>query len=422
LIAAGIHKSNKEHVEELWKKDALPIYKASMSRDRFRQFQRFIRFDNEQTRDERAKTDKAAPIRDIWEMFNLNLFKGFKPGECITLDEQLFPFRGHMKFTQYIPSKPAKYGIKIFWACDAETSYPLKGLLYTGKPIDGDRQVNVGERTVLDLVEKYKGSGRNVTTDNFFISLELSKVLKTWNMTLVGSLRKNKRFLPLNIQASKTREVFSTNFVFQKDVTVCSYVPKKNKSVIMLSSMHLTGEVDNTKALKPEIINYYNKTKGGVDNMDKMVSEYSVQRKTLRWTLAFFYNIINVAALATYIVMKKCNNEKISSNQRRLFLKELALQLCTLSIENRVLNTKLVRYQGIRSAIESCLGREISIVHNITPSQNDNVGEAIVGSCFICRNLKMKQRKTRNSCAFCKKPICSEHSTKTSSCNECLSL
>jgi len=87
-------------------------------------------------------------------------------------------------------------------------------------------------------VEKYKGSGRNVTTDNFFTSLELSKVLKTWNMTLVGTLRKNKHFLPSNMQASKTREVFSINFAFQKDVIVCSYVLKKNKSVIMLSSMH----------------------------------------------------------------------------------------------------------------------------------------------------------------------------------------
>jgi len=46
--------------------------------------------------------------------------------------------------------------------------------------------------------------------------------------------------------------------------------------------MHLIGEVGNTEALKPEIINYYNKTKGGVDNIDKMVGEYSVQRKTLR--------------------------------------------------------------------------------------------------------------------------------------------
>jgi len=83
------------------------------------------------------------------------------------------------------------------------------------------------------------------------------------------------------MQASKSRAIFSTNFAFKKDVTVCSYVPKKNKSVIMLLSMHLTDEVDNIDVSKPEI-NYYNKTKSGVDNMDKMLSEYLVQRKTKR--------------------------------------------------------------------------------------------------------------------------------------------
>lgn len=172
-----VHKSNKEHIEELWKKDASPIYKALMSRDQFKEFLRFIRFDDMATREERAKTDKPAPIRDIWEMLNVNLKSGYKPGECVTVDEQLFPFRGHTKFTQYIPSKPAKYGIKVFWACDASTSYPLKGILYTGKPIDGERQRNVGEKVVLDLVQNYKGSGRNVTADNFFTSLQLSKTL-----------------------------------------------------------------------------------------------------------------------------------------------------------------------------------------------------------------------------------------------------
>lgn len=117
----------------------------------------------------RIKTDKAAPIRDLWNMLNCNLDRGYKPSECITVDEQLFPFRGHTKFTQYILSKPAKYGIKVFWACDATNAYPLQGQIYTGKPADGKRQVSVGERTVLDLVVKYKRSGRNVTTDNFFL-------------------------------------------------------------------------------------------------------------------------------------------------------------------------------------------------------------------------------------------------------------
>jgi len=51
--------------------------------------------------------------------------------------------------------------------------------------------VNVVERAVLDLVAAYKGSGRNVTTDNFFTSLHLAHNLKAWSVTLVGTVRKN---------------------------------------------------------------------------------------------------------------------------------------------------------------------------------------------------------------------------------------
>ena len=108
-------------------------------------------------------------------MLNRNLEKAYKPYECITIQVQLFSFRGHSKFTQYIPRKPATYG--IFWACDASNAYPLQGQIYTEKPIDGLQQVNVGERTVLNLVSLYKSSGRNVTTDNFSTTMELAKVL-----------------------------------------------------------------------------------------------------------------------------------------------------------------------------------------------------------------------------------------------------
>ncbi|KAL4125871.1 hypothetical protein QTP88_010108 [Uroleucon formosanum] len=179
LLVSGVHRSNKEHLSEMWKFDSLPLIRAAMPRDRFKMLLRFIRFDNVNTRNIRITTDKAAPIRDIWTMLNYNLQKNYKPTENITVDEQLFPYRGHTKFTQYIPSKPAKYGIKIFWACDAANAYPLQGKIYTGKPQDGERQVNVGERTVLDLVATYKGSGRNVTTDNFFTSMHLATTLNS---------------------------------------------------------------------------------------------------------------------------------------------------------------------------------------------------------------------------------------------------
>lgn len=42
------------------------------------------------------------------------------------------PFRGRCSFKQYIPSKPDKYGMKIFWICDTDNAYPLNALPYLG--------------------------------------------------------------------------------------------------------------------------------------------------------------------------------------------------------------------------------------------------------------------------------------------------
>ncbi|KAL4090139.1 hypothetical protein QTP88_025038 [Uroleucon formosanum] len=403
----------------MWKFDSLPLIRAAMPRDRFKMLLRFIRFDNVNTRNIRITTDKAAPIRDIWTMLNYNLQKNYKPTENITVDEQLFPYRGHTKFTQYIPSKPAKYGIKIFWACDAANAYPLQGKIYTGKPQDGERQVNVGERTVLDLVATYKGSGRNVTTDNFFTSMHLATTLNSWNMTLVGTVRKNKRFLPPNMQPSKERAINSTNFAFRKDATLCSYVPKKNKSVILLSTMHMTDE--QTVTAKPEIIKYYNQTKGGVDTMDKMLSEYTVKRRTNRWPLAFFYNMIDIAALSAYIIYTEHNRRFNSTDRRRRFLKELANQLCMPAIEIRTSIPKVVGNHFTRSAMEMVLGRPIQQVISIPndlPTRDASGRIQIVGSCQVCRELNHKQRKTRKACSTCSKPVCNEHSINKVICEK----
>jgi len=72
-------------------------------------------------------------------------------------------------------------------------------------------------------------------------------------MTLVGTVRKNKRFLPSNMQPDLERPVYSTNFAYHRDATVCLYDPTKNRSVVLLSSMHMMGEVDATETTKPEI-------------------------------------------------------------------------------------------------------------------------------------------------------------------------
>lgn len=423
LIVSGLHRLNKEPASEMWKKESLPIIRCAMSRNRFLQFLRCIRFDNDNTRASRLLQDKAAPITDIWLMLNHNLKKCYIPGECLTVDEQLFGFRGRTKFTQYIPSKPAKYGIKVFWICDAANGYPLHGDLYKGKLLNEPRQSNIGEKTVLELVAPYKNSGRNITCDNFFTSLSLAKVLTSWGLSLVGTVRKNKRFLPACMMPSKNRPEHSTNFGFNKDATICSYVPKKGKAVVLLSTMHFTPTVDDTATRKPEIVLYYNSTKGGVDVMDKMLNEYTTKRSTRRWPLAFFFNILDVAALAAFIIFKTNNPTLKDVQKRRSFLNDLAFQLCNPAMKSRSENARITKDYLLRISFEMVLGCQLQqqvVPQSSAEPPRDQTGRIkVVGQCYKCKLESSLRRKTRKSCCCCDKPICDEHSSSKTFCNEC---
>lgn len=86
-------------------------------------------------------------------MAGLPLF--YNPGPNVIVDEQLMPFWGHCLFRQYIPSKPAKYGIKIWAACDAASSYVWNLQVYTGKCNGGTPENNQGTRVVFYLVQGF---------------------------------------------------------------------------------------------------------------------------------------------------------------------------------------------------------------------------------------------------------------------------
>lgn len=53
-----------------------------------------------------------------------------------------------------------------------------------------------------------------------------------------------------------------------------SYVKKKGKNVLQLSTMHKHDYIDETsrEAMKPEMITFDNSSKGGVDVVDRLKS------------------------------------------------------------------------------------------------------------------------------------------------------
>lgn len=69
-------------------------------------------------------------------------------------------------------------------------------------------------------------------------------------------------------------------FAFSKNSVLVSYIPKKKKKYILPSSLHDDGSIDSDREyeVKPEIITFYNLTKGAVDVVDELKGLYSVAR------------------------------------------------------------------------------------------------------------------------------------------------
>ena len=73
---------------------------------------------------------------------------------------------------------------------------------------------------------------------NFFTSVPVARTLLQHQLTFVGTIRKCKRQILVCMKAAKSRRTKTSVFGFNDQLTMVSYVPKKNKAVILLSTMH----------------------------------------------------------------------------------------------------------------------------------------------------------------------------------------
>ena len=84
---------------------------------------------------------------------------------------------------------------------------------------------------------------------------------------------------------------------FQRDATIVSYDPNKNKNDTLLSTMQNEKGILSCGENKPEIIQYYDLTKGGTDDMDQIARYCSIKRWTPKWPLVALFNKIDICAL-----------------------------------------------------------------------------------------------------------------------------
>ena len=102
------------------------------------------------------------------------------------------------------------------------------------------------------------------------------------------------------------------------------YQCKPKKNVYVFSSHHMPVGITSSKKGKPKRIEFYNKTKCGVDVADQMACQYSVKAGTYQWPVAVFYNILELAYINVFSLYKERTRDSIS---RQGFILKLATEL-----------------------------------------------------------------------------------------------
>ncbi|XP_071644459.1 piggyBac transposable element-derived protein 4-like [Temnothorax longispinosus] len=404
LYYAGATGQSKQSIAEMWSSEfGVPFYVSVMSRPRFEVLSSVLRFDDKQTREAREASDIFAPIREIWDLFIKRCRENYIPSNNLTIDKQLLGFNGNFSARVYINSR---FGIKIISMNDAKTYYMFNAIPYIGK-VNTHKDESVPEYYVRTLTEPIYNSNRTVTFDNWFTTIRIcDKLRNQYGLHAIGTIRKNNREIPPTFTTCASIGLARYGYDNSKNITLLSFYPKRNKIVLAVSTLHKESTVDISK--KPEIIEFYNETKDGVDTFNKMVSLYTTARQTARWPMRVFYGMLDQGGVNAAILYNLITENQCLSRQK--FLKHLSISLCKPHLERRLNITSLSR--TIRSSISLILNKseEHHMLHGLDRLEKRKI-------CFFCPTKPVK--KTLYCCANneCQRSVCEEH--RLCICRDC---
>lgn len=272
-----------------------PVFNSAiMSRNRFSQIQRFIRYSHP---DDADRKNPLTRIATFFSMLQENTTHYFSAGESFAVDESLILFKGRLHFRQYIKTKRKRFGLKLFALCPSSEKargYTWNFCLYTPRVYDTMldnpelASLSKSERVPIFLMLDLLRKGRHVVLDNWYSSLRLAEFLLMRNTLTTGTIRPN-RGVPKLVQDEPLQKG-QTLFARKQDILVVKFRDTKNVHVI--STKYEAGFVDHSRHVKggkqeflkkPSPIQRYNEQMGSVDLVDQLLEPTDPTRKSYAW-------------------------------------------------------------------------------------------------------------------------------------------
>ena len=229
--------------------------------------------------------------------------------------------------------------------------------LYTGKAVHDPSlpDIGVNSNVVLRLASVIpRNVFHKIYFDNWFTSISLEIELEKWGIQSVGTVRPNRlkgcTFSSDKEMKKKGRGSF-VGFSMKKDgVTIRAVKWFDSKSVHLLSTfvgVYPTSSVERWDRNKketisvefPSVVLFYNKSMGGVDLMDSLISLYRIKIRSKKWYLRIVFHLLDLTVVNAWLMYKRDSKASEVPKNEQLslvdFKASIAACLCQANKQGR---------------------------------------------------------------------------------------
>lgn len=371
---------------------------------RFQLLMKFLHFSNNETFD--IKSHPQPKLKKIYEIFQLICRKFqsvYIPKKDITVDESLVPYKGKLGYKQYIPSKRARFGVKLYELCESDTGYIWNMIVYTGKDTPfSNNYANFGTATrcVMTLVHPLLGMGYCLSLDNFYNSPELADLLISHKTDVYGTIRQNRKHLP---PALKNEKLTKGDIVAFQKGKMCVMKWQDKKPVCIISTIHNSQIIETQKRgkciFKPKAVMDYNLTMGGVDKSDQCLSYYpAIRNQQRKYYKKLFRHLLNQVVWNSFIL------HKIHGGALKHL--DFRVQLFEGLIKHNLMDYRPQKSMGKTPGILRLNARHFPSPVTPTACKEKPTRRCVVCSNNMDENGKRKRRETRYECTQCNVGLC----------------
>ena len=297
------------------------------------------------TEEQQLVGNRLSKVLPLHEYIKSKCFELYQPSRQLSIDERMVKSKARTCFRQYIRNKPTKWGFK-FWVLADVTGYTVDFDIYLGKETQISNK-GLSYDVVMKLIQPFLFQGYELYFDNFYTSPTLLSDLLKVEVPATGTLNTNRRGVPKEVVEIKhfvDKSPRGTGYYLRNSGNDIVYCVWRDTKTVTVASTAFPAHSTNTVARRikdpvtglsgtknvpyPLMLEKYNKSMGGVDKSDQLISYHKISRRTKKYWKTIFSHYIDIAVVNSHVLYNfVCLQQAKKAVSENIFRDKLILDI-----------------------------------------------------------------------------------------------